>query len=148
MDETANFYINTKTSIAKSNLSMLQKEADSLRRLIGGSITSNASEVDRTFNLNPALQVQRTNIQKGQVNTTVLSTAYSEVVKNLELAKINLQKETPLYQIIDVPEIPLKAIRTSKIKIIAVALSISFFVTSLFLYLNFIVNIQKRQIAT
>lgn len=115
VDETAQFYIDTKTSIAKQNLRMLQKEADSMRYILGSSISSTASEVDRTFNLNPALQVQRSSIQKGQVNTTVLGTAYGEVVKNLELAKINLQKETPLYQIIDVPTLPLKKIRESKL---------------------------------
>ncbi len=129
VDETAKFYIDTKTSIAKQNLNMLQKEADSLKRLLGGSITSTASEVDRTFNLNPALQVQRSSIQKGQVNTQVLGTAYGEVVKNLELAKINLQKETPLYQIIDVPTIPLKAIKVSGLISAIVGLFIAFIFT-------------------
>ncbi|MDQ6757999.1 MAG: hypothetical protein M3004_13815 [Bacteroidota bacterium] len=115
MDETAKFYIETKTSISKHNLQMLQREADSLRGLLGGAISSTASEAERTFNLNPALQAQRAPAQKSQVKATVLATAYGEVIKNLEIAKIALQKETPLYQIIDEPELPLKAKKLSTI---------------------------------
>lgn len=133
MDETAKFYIETKTSISKRNLAMLQREADSLRRILGGSIISTASEVDRTFNLNPALQVQRSSVQRGQINTTVLGTAYGEVVKNLEIAKISLQKETPLYQIIDIPRLPLKAKTTSKVFVIGVGIIFMWILTFLFL---------------
>lgn len=114
MDETAKFYIDTKTSLAKLNLRMLQQEADSLRGVLGGAISSTAAEVDRTFALNPALQVQRAPAQKSQIRASVLTTTYGEVVKNLELAKINLQKETPLYQIIDKPQMPLKVKKVSK----------------------------------
>jgi hypothetical protein len=115
MDETAKFYIETKTSISQKNLGMLQREADSLRGLLGYAISSTAAETQRTFNLNPALQAERAPAQKSQVRATVLATAYGEVVKNLEIAKVTLQKETPLYQIIDEPELPLKAIRLSGI---------------------------------
>lgn len=115
MDETAEFYIDTKTSLAKQNLRMIQRDADSIRGLLGGAISSTASEAERTFNLNPALQGQHAPAQKSQVRSTILATAYGEVIRNLELAKINLQKETPLYQIIDEPEMPLKKIEKSKL---------------------------------
>ena len=107
VDVTSAFYIDTKTSMAKNNLAMLQHEADSLQNLLGGAITSTAAQTDVTFNLNPAYQVQRSSSQKSQVQATVWGTAYGEVVKNLELAKITLQKETPLYQVIDEPSLPL-----------------------------------------
>ena len=115
MDETAKFYIETKTSIAKKNLVMLEKEADSLRSLLGRNITATAASIDQTFNLNSALQIKRSSAQKSQANATVVATAYGEVIKNLEIAKITLQKEMPLYQIIDTPQIPLKAERVSKL---------------------------------
>jgi len=136
MDETANFYIETKTSLAKLNLRMLQQEADSLRGLFGGVISSTAAEVDRTFGLNPALQVQRAQVQKGQVHATVLATAYGEVVKNLEIAKITLRKETPLYQIIDVPEMPLKVKKASKLKYIIFGGGLIFFLIAGFLLIR------------
>jgi uncharacterized protein involved in exopolysaccharide biosynthesis len=94
---------------------MLQHEADSLRNLLGIAITATASQADLTFNLNPAYQVQRSGSQKSQIQATVLGTAYGEVVKNLELAKITLQKQTPLYQVIDEPSLPLKMETKSKL---------------------------------
>jgi hypothetical protein len=115
VDVTSTFYIETKTSLAKNNLAMLQREADSLRNLLGIAITSTASQTDYTFNLNPAYQVQRSASQKSQMQATVLGAAYGEVVKNLELAKITLQKQTPLYQIIDEPSLPLKMETKSKL---------------------------------
>lgn len=113
VSEATNFYIETKTKTANDNLNMLKHEADSLRTLLGSAVNSAAQAADQTFNLNAALQVNRTGMQKSQVQAQVLVAAYGEVVKNLEIAKITLQKETPLVQIIDSPFIPLKALRKS-----------------------------------
>lgn len=115
VDATSKFYIATKTRMATNNLAMLQHEADSLRILLGGAITSSGAETDKTFNLNPAYQVQRSASQQSQAQVSVLGVAYGEVVKNLELAKITLQKETPLYQVIDEPSLPLIQERPSKL---------------------------------
>ncbi len=115
VDFTSGFYISTKTSTAKQNLSMLQHEADSIRRALGGAITSAGSQTDYTFNLNPAYQVQRSSAQQSQVSATALGQAYGQVLQSLEIAKITLQKETPLYQIIDAPTLPLEAIKPGKL---------------------------------
>lgn len=116
VQEAAKMYIDTKTKLARESLHMLEYEADSLRRRLSGTIYSSADQIDRTFNLNSALQTQRVPIQQNQIQTQVLGAAYGEVVKNLELAKITLQKETPLFQIIDEPRSPLKRVEFSKKK--------------------------------
>jgi capsule polysaccharide export protein KpsE/RkpR len=115
VDATSAFYIDTKTSIAQQNLNMLQHEADSLRRLLGNTITTAAAQTDVTFNLNPAFQVQRSGAQQSEVSATALGQAYGQVLQNLELAKITLQKETPLYQIVDEPQLPLVMEKKSKL---------------------------------
>ena len=115
VDVTSSFYIETKTSIAKQNLDMLLKEADSLRHVLGGAITSAGSQTDYTFNLNPAYQVQRSGVQQSQATASALGQAYGQVLQNLELAKITLQKETPLYQIIDEPTLPLTMDKPGKL---------------------------------
>jgi LPS O-antigen subunit length determinant protein (WzzB/FepE family) len=115
VDATSLFYINTKTSTAKQNLDMLLKEADSLRNVLGGAITSAGSQTDLTFNLNPAYQVQRSGAQESQARAAALGQAYGQVLQNLEIAKITLQKETPLYQIIDEPTLPLTMDKPSKL---------------------------------
>ena len=116
VNEAANFYIETKTKTARANLDMLKHEADSLRSRLSGTIYASADKIDQTFNLNPALQTQRAPIQQNQVQAQVLGAAYGEVVKNLEIAKITLQKETPLYQIIDEPELPLTRVKFGRLK--------------------------------
>ena len=113
VDVTSKFYIDTKTSTAKQNLAMLKTEADSLRDVLGGVITSAATQADLTFNLNPAYQAQRSGVQQNQVKASAVGEAYGEVLKNLEIAKITLLKETPLYQIIDEPVLPLQMYKRS-----------------------------------
>lgn len=115
VESTSTFYISTKTSTAKKNLDMLQHEADSIKDVLGGVITSAGSQTDLTFNLNPAYQVKRSGALQSQSSATALSQAYGQVLQNLELAKIALQKETPLYQIIDEPTLPLEEERVSKL---------------------------------
>lgn len=144
MDETAKFYIDAKTSSAKQAVQLLQKETDSVKGSLYGSISTAAAETDRTFALNPALQAQKSSIQKSQVKTGVVASAYAELLRNLELAKINLQKENPLYQIIDSPELPLVQNEKSKIKAAVFGFVLgAFLVTAFLLFVMFIKYIKN-----
>ncbi|MDB5249621.1 MAG: hypothetical protein JWQ40_4015 [Segetibacter sp.] len=143
MDETSAFFIETKTRLAKQNLEMVQREADSLRRLLGHTITATAASVDRTYNLNPALQVQRAPIQRSQVNTAFLTAVYNEVAQNVIGAKLNLQKEMPLYQIIDSPTLPLKASFPNVVKYVFAGFFLFAFLTIVILLLRFLLKSFK-----
>jgi uncharacterized protein involved in exopolysaccharide biosynthesis len=133
VNETTKFYIDTKTSVAKKNLQLIQKEADSLKALLSGTIASTASDFDKTYNLNPAFQSARSSSQEGQLRITALATAYGEVLKNLEIAKITLLRETPLYQVVDSPQLPLKADKPSVVIWFILGGMIGFFICVLFL---------------
>ncbi len=115
VEVTSKFYIDTKTSIARANLNMLLHESDSIHTILRTSLSSSAQAFDYTYNLNPAFQAQRVPAQEAQLTGTALGTAYSEVLRNLELAKISLLKETPLYQILDQPHLPLLAEKTGRL---------------------------------
>ena len=115
VDATSKLYIDTKTTSARQNLAMLQAEADSVNRLINHAITATGSATDEVFNLNPALQVQRAPVYKNQFKATVNEAAYTEIMKNLELAKISLQKQSPIYLILDEPHLPLEKIGQGKL---------------------------------
>ena len=108
VQESSSFYIETKTSVARQNLTMIRHEADSLQANLYRSISSSATATDRVFNLNSALQVERVPIQRSQLDATVSQAAYAEVLKNLEIAKISLEKAYPIYQLLDEPSLPLK----------------------------------------
>jgi uncharacterized protein involved in exopolysaccharide biosynthesis len=143
IDETSKFYIETKTRIARKNLDMLQNEADSIRAVLGGYIYQTATETDRTIDLNPAVSVRRVPVSIGQASSTALGIAYGEVIKNLELAKINLQKETPLFQILDAPALPLKAKKQGKL---TTAILFAFLFGGLtFLFLGYQIQFQPSK---
>jgi len=102
------FYFETKTKKTAENLSILQSQADSVRNLLDESILAYASTTDKVPNPNPILQTATVEARKRQVDVTASSAVYSEIVKNLEIAKVNHRNNSPLIQIIDTPRFPLK----------------------------------------
>lgn len=145
INETSSYYIETKTKLAKQNLDMLMKEADSLRNILSQSISNTANAQDRVFNLNPAMQFKRSPVQQGSAQTTVLGAAYGEVVKNLEIAKITLQKETPLFQIVDEPRLPLKSKKFRKIYGIIIGGMLGFLGCCVYFSVNSILQKKKQR---
>ncbi|MBP1224044.1 Wzz/FepE/Etk N-terminal domain-containing protein [Flavobacterium sp. 1355] len=112
----SDFYINTKSKNARANMEILQRQTDSIRSELNGAITGVAVANDNTFNLNPALNVRRTPSAKRQVDVQANTAILTELVKQSELAKVTLRKETPLIQIIDRPILPLQKERFGKLK--------------------------------
>lgn len=109
------FYVNTKTKKSSENLSVLQFQADSIKRALNNSISGVATAVDANPNSNPAFQTLRVPSQKKQLDVQVNAKAYEEIVKNLEIAKISYRNDKPLIQVIDEPVFPLKVARLSKL---------------------------------
>lgn len=113
MAQVSDLYILTKTKRAQQTVTILQQRTDSIQRAYNAALYGRAALNDA--NLNPALQLPTVGIQRKQTDITVLATAYGELLKNLELAKFNLLRETPLIQIIDEPILPLKVVKYSKL---------------------------------
>ena len=105
-DNAIKFYTDYKMQKNLANVQILQRQTDSVKALLFGGISDVASIND--LNVNPIKQTLRTSGQKKQVDLQVNSALYTELLKNLELSKLNLRKETPLIQIIDTPKLPLK----------------------------------------
>jgi uncharacterized protein involved in exopolysaccharide biosynthesis len=114
--EVSDFYVDTKSKKARINMEILKRQTDSIRGMLNGSITSVAAATDNTFNLNPALVVKRAPVARKQVDVQANTAILTELVKQSELAKIALRKETPLIQIIDTPIYPLKKEKFGKLK--------------------------------
>lgn len=108
------YYTDFKVQKAKLNVQILQKQTDSVRNLINGNIVSIASESD--LNVNPLKQLPRTSAQKRSIDVQVNTALYGELVKNLELSRMSLRKETPLIQVIDAPTLPLNKIKMGRLK--------------------------------
>lgn len=108
------YYTDYKVKKIKQNVAILQKQTDSIRNLINGNINDIAVSSD--LNINPTRQIVRTGIQRKQVDAQVNEALYTELVKNLELSKLTLRKETPLIQIIDTPMFPLEKKKMGRLK--------------------------------
>ena len=106
--ETSNFYIETKSKKAKINLEVLQMQVDSVRVELNSAITGVAKETDNVYNLNPAFNIKVSPTKKRQIDVQANTAILTNLVVQVELAKITLRKETPLIQLIDTPILPLE----------------------------------------
>lgn len=102
------FYVRTKTKKSLENLEILQRQTDSVRSVLDGAIYRTAAVADATPNLNPTRQILRTPGTRSQFNAEANKAILTQLVQNLEMAKIALRKETPLIQVIDSPVFPLE----------------------------------------
>jgi len=134
--QVGQFYIDTKSKKARINMAILQKQTDSIRGELNGAITGVAVANDNTFMLNPALNVRRTPSARRQVDVQANTAILTELVKQTELAKVTLRKETPLIQIIDRPILPLKKEKVGKLIGLVVGGILFGFLTALFLTLK------------
>ncbi|MFV5702406.1 Wzz/FepE/Etk N-terminal domain-containing protein [Flavobacterium sp. XS2P12] len=114
--EVSDFYVTSKSKKARMNMSILERQTDSIRRELNGAITGVAVANDNTFGLNPAMNVRRAPSARRQVDVQANTAILTELVKQTELAKVTLRKETPLIQVIDRPILPLTKERFGKAK--------------------------------
>lgn len=114
--QVGEFYVETKTEKSRANMAILQKQTDSIRGELNGAITGVAAANDNTFNLNPAMNIRRAPSARRQVDVQANTAILTELVKQSELAKVTLRRETPLIQVIDRPILPLKMEKLNKIK--------------------------------
>ncbi|MFC0776761.1 Wzz/FepE/Etk N-terminal domain-containing protein [Flavobacterium sp. HJSW_4] len=114
--QVGKFYIETKSKKARTNMAILEHQVDSVRSELNGAITGVAVANDNTFNLNPALNVRRAPSARRQVDVQANTAILTELVKQSELSKVTLRKETPLIQVIDRPILPLKKEKFGKLK--------------------------------
>ncbi len=131
----SSFYIETRSKKARLNKDILQKQVDSVRQELNQAIDGVARANDQSYNFNPAYLVTKTNSTKHNIDIQANTAILTQLVANLEMAKVALRKETPLIQVIDYPILPLDEVKFSLIFI-----EIIFGIISLFLaiiYLTF-----------
>jgi hypothetical protein len=114
--ETSDFYIETKSKKSKINVNVLQRQVDSVRNELNGAIAGVANETDNVYNLNPAFNIKGAPSKKKQIDVQANTAILTNLVVQLELAKITLRKETPLIQLIDRPILPLQKEKFGKLK--------------------------------
>ncbi|MFE3869284.1 Wzz/FepE/Etk N-terminal domain-containing protein [Flavobacterium sp. LS2P90] len=142
--EVSNFYVTSKSKKARMNMDILERQTDSIRRELNGAITGVAVANDNTFNLNPALNVRRAPSARRQVDVQANTGILTELVKQTELAKVTLRKETPLIQLIDRPILPLKKEKFGKAEGIVMGGFLAGFFVIVVLVIKRILNIINK----
>lgn len=93
----SNDYNEMKTKKSKMNMLALQNQVDSVKNVLNNQI--NESQLNKNSKMN-------------QIEIEINSKLLSELIKQSELSKVALRKDTPLIQIIDNPILPLKTNKT------------------------------------
>ena len=142
--ETSDFYIETKSKKAKINVDVLQKQTDSVKTALNSAITGVANEADNVYNLNPAFNVKGAPSKRKQIDVQANTAVLTNLLVQLELAKITLRKETPLIQLIDRPILPLTKEKFGKLR----SIILGGFLTG-FLYILYLIfgRLYKKMIA-
>ena len=105
---STDFYVKTKTQKLRTNVDKLQRRADSIGYLLNRKTYSASASSKMLLDANPAFPTTEVNSELQSRDKMMLSTAYSEVFKNLEASKTMLMQETPTIEVVDVSEYPLK----------------------------------------
>lgn len=134
VDNVNAFYLETKTKKTGQNLAILQSQADSVRKILDQSIGAYATATDRVPNANPLLSTATVDTKKRQIDVQATGAVYQEIVKNLEIAKVNHRNNSPLIQIIDAPRLPLNRTEIRLVKGMVLGCIIVVFMTLLYLY--------------
>jgi capsular polysaccharide biosynthesis protein len=99
-------YIDIKTSNAQANVTRLEREADSLKKILNAKSYQTASLM--VADANPAYKQGLVPMELTQRDKTIAMSIYGELVKQLELSKWALAQQTPVIQILDMPKYPLE----------------------------------------
>lgn len=134
--ETVNAaYINNRLSKTQKSVNLLQHQVDSVRTELDKALMAVAQARERTPNANPTRMSLHVASAKHEVDAQANEALLKELIKNLELTKMDLRRETPLIQIIDQPVLPLEMVESSRLKslilggIIAGILIVGFLIT-------------------
>jgi hypothetical protein len=100
-------YVLSKTNRQKNNVDRLARRADSIERVLNGRTYTTAVAQEKILDVNPASKTVSVNAEVNSRDKLMLTQIYGEVIKNLEISKVQLSQETPTIQIVDTPYLPL-----------------------------------------
>lgn len=114
LSEVTTYYIESRTERSRTNLSIIEKRADSVQKAYLEALYGRASFQDA--DLNVIRQTFSVPAEKKQTDIQILRAAYVELSGNVETAKTSLMNNTPVIQILDQPVFPLEIIRKSLLR--------------------------------
>jgi hypothetical protein len=132
-------FVISKTKTKEANVSKLQKRADSLEYLLNARTYTSAASQQTLLDINPGLRAAAAPTEIKTRDKMTVAAIYTEVVKNLELARTILNQETPTIEIVDQSSLPLKKEKVSRLSATVLMFVLSCLLTCIIL-------IVRRQI--
>lgn len=132
-------YLSLKTQRQKSTVDKLQDRADSISSILQTKTYSGANlqSTSSTMDLNPLYKTQTSVAMETTLrDKALLTTIFANVTQNLEMAKFTLSQETPVIQIIDSPNFPLKREKVSKLKVAIVCSGLFLFISIIYIVIH------------
>lgn len=117
VDKAVERYITIKTKRQKATVDKLQVRVDSIANLLNKKTFSGAAlqTSSTTMDINPLYRAgTAVAVETTMRDKTMLATIFASVTQNLEMAKFTLSQETPVIQIVDASDYPLKKDKVSK----------------------------------
>lgn len=142
MSEAGNYYTQIKSKRSRENYERLNREVDSIRSAYATAINSRALAADNSPN--PLRQSASVNVIEKTTEMQYLAATYAEMKKNLELAKVAMDNNTPLIDVIDSPRYPLIMTRFGLLKATVAGLLAGAFSAFLLYTLLFIRQTRKE----
>lgn len=136
IQQATDFYIKTKTKTLRTNIAHLERRADSITRILNKKTYSTYASNKVLLDLNPAYPTANAGIEVNERDKMVLSTIYSEIVKNLEANRTMLIQETPTFQVVDEPNLPLKKNRLGFLKAIVISVFLLTVLLAIYLFIR------------
>ncbi|SEM81633.1 Chain length determinant protein [bacterium A37T11] len=115
LQNVQDFYTHTRVQKSQDNLRSITRQVDSVRRELNAAIAGVASATEANPNPNTAMIRLKVPSQRRTVDVQANTAILTELVKNQELSRMDVQQNTPLIQVIDSPVLPLEKKKTGKL---------------------------------
>ena len=104
--KTIELYRKIKVGNLSVNIDRLEKKADSIQRILNKRSYQSAKL--KSIDVNTAYKVESVPEEISDREKIILNNLYAEIIKNIESLKIKLNLQTPVFEILDKPYLPIK----------------------------------------
>ncbi len=106
INKTTELYKKLKVGNLGSNITRLEIKADSIQKILNRRSYQSAKL--KTIDLNSAYKTESVPVEISDREKIILSSLYTEIIKNIESLKVNLITQTPIFEVLDKPSFPVK----------------------------------------
>lgn len=105
LDAATDLYFDIKVGKSRRNLEVLENRLDSVQRAFNSAMYNAAAEADQSLGIYQSQA--RIPLAKKEIQTQLLRGMYTELFKTIELTKAEINRDEPVFVIIDAPRFPL-----------------------------------------